>query len=68
MIPRKTSKPDTRPIVDTQARGLRGGAYERAHDTPKGSWLYGGDPSEKPGYVKGMTGQQQKLRRRKWPF
>jgi hypothetical protein len=44
----------------------RGGAYERAHDTPRG-WLWGGDPAEKPNYDPGHKGAK-KPKLRKWPY
>jgi hypothetical protein len=62
-----TKQPDLRPAKEQPSSGLRGGAYEKgAHDTPGKTWLHGGDPSTKPGYLKGRAGQQKKSRR--WPF
>jgi hypothetical protein len=64
---KKTPQPTMRP-VSLPKSNPRGGAYEKGvHDTSGKSWLHGGDPADKPGYVKGRAGQQQKLRRR-WPY
>jgi hypothetical protein len=53
-----------RPEKEQPSSGLR--VYKLgAHDTPT-SWLHGGDPADKPGYIKGMQGKQQKMR--KWPY
>jgi len=58
----KTKQSDMRPR-EQPSSGLRGSAYEKgAHDTPGSTWLHGGDPSTKPGYVKGMQGKQQKAK------
>jgi hypothetical protein len=59
-----TRQPDLKPAKGPpEAR--RGGGYGKdLHDTPGNTWLHAGDPSEKPGYVKGMQGKQQKQRKR----
>jgi hypothetical protein len=47
---------------------LRGGGYGKdVHDTGNNSWLHGGNPADKPGYVKGRAGQQTKMRK-SWPY
>jgi len=53
--------------INPQPSTRRGGGYDKGglHDTPT-SWLHGGDPTGKPGYVKGLQGKQKKTR--KWPY
>jgi hypothetical protein len=53
------------PIVK-MARGGRVTSVEHRGDTVGTTWLHGGDPTGKPGYVRGLSGKQKKPR--KWPY
>jgi hypothetical protein len=53
------------PIIK-MARGGRVTSVQHRGDTAGNSWLHGGDPTGKPGYVRGLSGKQKKLR--KWPY
>jgi hypothetical protein len=67
MMRKSTPQPDLRPAKGPPET-RRGGAYGKdLHDVGGNSWLHGGDPSTKPGYVRGLQGKQQK-RRPRWPY
>jgi len=52
--------------VEKPAKTERSAKFYGRGDTTGHTWLHGGDPTTKPGYVKGMKGQQKKTQR--WPY
>jgi hypothetical protein len=61
-----TKQPDLRRPIDTQARGLRGGAYEKgAHDTP-GRLGCMAEIRARSRAIKGRQGMK-KPKLKKWP-
>ncbi len=66
MMRKSTPQPDLRPAkLPPETR--RGGGYGKdLHDVAGNSWLHGGDPSTKPGYVAGRQGMNKPKSRKKW--
>jgi hypothetical protein len=63
---KSTPQPTMKPV--SLRKGIsRGGGYGKdVHDTGNNSWLHGGNPADKPGYVAGRQ-SMKKPKLRKWP-